>query len=162
MSKSSLPRSQFTAPLRERLAQGRPQFAAAVEKEQRVEQFCQNIRAQLREQRERFGLEQSAVAAKLEIGQPAVSRLENGSGDIGLKTLFRYADAIGVKPLVLFIPSERQIKERLDQARDETKHGPSTRTPAEAAQEAQESLLRALSESFSESFPDIAVKLTAT
>lgn len=108
-----MPDNQGMAPLREKFSRGRPMLAGAIERERQVEDFCKRIRTQLREQRENRGLDQKAIAQKLEIGQSAVSRLENGAGDVGLKTLFRYAAALGLKPMLLFLPSEPVIAQHV-------------------------------------------------
>jgi transcriptional regulator with XRE-family HTH domain len=147
------------AGLRVKLARGRPKFAAAVGKELQAEGFCQGIRAQLRTRRERLGLDQVAIATKLEIGQPSVSRIENGSGDIGLKTLFRYADAIGLKPVVLFVPSEARIAQQLTQRADLTRPLKDQALVAGAVQQAHETILRAMSDNMSDTLPEFAVKL---
>jgi transcriptional regulator with XRE-family HTH domain len=148
---------QGTASLREKLARTRPSFAAAIAREQRVEGFCQDIRAQLKVRRELLGLGQAEIATKLEIGQSAVSKLENGNGDIGLKTLFRYADALGVKPFVLFIPSEDRIAEQIVESRADTTPAESHMATAGAVQEAQEHLLRTVSDAL----PEVVAKLAA-
>jgi transcriptional regulator with XRE-family HTH domain len=41
------------------------------------------------------GLSQADVARIMSTSQPAVARLESGTGDVRLSTLARYADALG-------------------------------------------------------------------
>jgi DNA-binding XRE family transcriptional regulator len=45
--------------------------------------------------RQAEGLSQADVARVMGTSQPAVARLESGSGDVRLTTLARYADALG-------------------------------------------------------------------
>jgi transcriptional regulator with XRE-family HTH domain len=165
---TKLPENSGASSLRLRLAQDRPGFSAAVEMEERVEAFCQDIRSQLKQRREKLSLDQSSVAAKLEVSQSAISKIENGSGDIGLKTLFRYADALGVKPLILFMQSKDQIADQIIERRGiadkiTEARGEANREYAEAAvaadavQEVQEHLLRTMSDVL----PEMAVKLAS-
>jgi transcriptional regulator with XRE-family HTH domain len=46
-------------------------------------------------ERQRLGLSQTEVAARMKTSQSAVARLEAGDGDIRLSTLHRYASAVG-------------------------------------------------------------------
>ena len=50
---------------------------------------------QLVEQRQRLGLSQTEVAARMGTSQSAVARLERGDADVRLSTLHRYAEALG-------------------------------------------------------------------
>ena len=52
------------------------------------------IEALVRE-RERLGLSQTIVAARMGTSQSAVARLEAGDGDMRVSTLARYAAAVG-------------------------------------------------------------------
>ncbi len=47
--------------------------------------------------RQRSGLSQTEVAARMGTSQSAVARLESGSGDVRLSTLERYAAAVGAR-----------------------------------------------------------------
>lgn len=68
------------------------------------------VRRKLRLQRNAAGLSQDEVAERLGISQPAVSRIERpGSGDIGLRTLFRYAAAIDCVPEISFRPKDEHL-----------------------------------------------------
>jgi predicted transcriptional regulator len=51
--------------------------------------------ADLVEARQRLGLSQTEVAARMGTSQSAVARLESGDGDVRLSSLQRYADALG-------------------------------------------------------------------
>lgn len=134
-----------TAGMLERYSRGRPHVISAIEKEQLVEEFCQGIRAKLKNVREKLGLEQKDVAKTMEIGQPAVSRIENGAGDIGLKTLCRYADAVGMRPYIVFMPSRTQLIEQMAEAGtvQHSEHG--IVAAADAMQSAGDVLLDAVS-----------------
>ena len=82
--------------IRKKLAAQYPQFAEADRREQNIESFCLQLRARLKEARKNLGIDQAKLADKMQVGQPMVSRIETGTGDIGLKTLCRYADALGL------------------------------------------------------------------
>ncbi len=53
------------------------------------------IVADLVQVRQRLGLSQTEVAARMGTSQSAVARLESGDGDVRLSSLQRYADALG-------------------------------------------------------------------
>lgn len=146
-----------TAALRDMLIPGRPQFEAALEKERQVELFCQQIRSDLKARRERIGLDQAVLAKKLEIGQSAVSRLENGRGDIGMKTLYRYADALGMTPVVIFVPSKERIAEEIMGVIRPDDAGALRENAVGAALKAQEMLLRGMSDAI----PAVAAKIAS-
>jgi predicted transcriptional regulator len=46
-------------------------------------------------ERQRRGLSQTEIAARMRTSQSAVARLESGAGDVRLSTLQRYAAAVG-------------------------------------------------------------------
>jgi transcriptional regulator with XRE-family HTH domain len=95
--------------LRTRMAAENPAFAAAVDMESQADSFCRMIRASLREQRMAQNLDQSEIAARLDMTQSAVSKIENGEGDIGMKTIFRYAQALGLLPMYTFMVDSRRL-----------------------------------------------------
>lgn len=95
--------------LRNRLAAESPGFALAIDVERQSERFCQEVRDGLRGQRKKMGLDQVAVAKRLDMTQSAVSKIEAGEGDIGLKTVFRYAQSLGLRPVCVFIPTGDQL-----------------------------------------------------
>ena len=51
--------------------------------------------ADLVDARQKLGLSQTEVAARMGTSQSAVARLESGDGDVRLSSLQRYADALG-------------------------------------------------------------------
>lgn len=53
--------------------------------------------AELAANRQRLGLSQTEVAARMGTSQSAVARLESGGSDARLSTLERYAEALGVE-----------------------------------------------------------------
>jgi transcriptional regulator with XRE-family HTH domain len=85
--------------LRSQLTEMNPAFSGAVALEDAAERFCREVRENLRDQRKAHGLDQSAVAEILDMTQSAVSKIESGEGDIGMKTVFRYANALGLIPV---------------------------------------------------------------
>jgi transcriptional regulator with XRE-family HTH domain len=60
-----------------------------------TERRRQALLADLVAQRRAAGLSQAEVAARMGTSQPAVARVEAGSGDVRLSTLERYAAAVG-------------------------------------------------------------------
>jgi predicted transcriptional regulator len=58
--------------------------------------------------RQRLGLSQTAVAARMGTSQSAVARLEAGRGDLRLSTLSRYAAALDTS--VSFAVAEDEIR----------------------------------------------------
>jgi transcriptional regulator with XRE-family HTH domain len=95
--------------LRSQLIEGNPAYAAAVDLENSAESFCRDVRNNLREQRKGLGLDQKAVGDLLDLTQSAVSKIESGEGDLGLKTVFRYAHALGLVPVCMFLPDSEQL-----------------------------------------------------
>ena len=94
--------------LRRRLAEASPDFAAASAEEAWIDQFCAYVRRQLQEHRERQGLLQGDVAQRLGLTQSAISKIESGRGDLGLRTVARYARALGLRPNLTFSPDREQ------------------------------------------------------
>lgn len=95
--------------LRAQLAEGNPAYVVAVDVENETERFCRDLRASLRDQRRAQKLDQTDVAERLDMTQSAVSKIESGDGDIGMKTVFRYAHALGLVPVCIFLPDSSQL-----------------------------------------------------
>lgn len=95
--------------LRTQLAEGNPAYELAVELENDAESFCGEVRSSLRNLRKSQGFDQKSVAELLDMTQSAVSKIENGDGDLGVKTVFRYAHALGLRPVCVFVPTGRQL-----------------------------------------------------
>jgi len=91
---------------RERAGREVPELRDALAGEADAQEFCRAVRDELRTHRKASGIDQATLASAMDLTQPAVSRIERGSGDMGLMTLFRYARALGLKPfLTLTQPS---------------------------------------------------------
>jgi transcriptional regulator with XRE-family HTH domain len=98
---------------RDRLAAEIPEFRQAVDAEAEAEAFCRSMREQLRGLRKDLRVDQAALGQVIGLTQSAVSRIERGTGDIGLKTLFRYARALERKPFVTFTVSAGSVVEEV-------------------------------------------------
>ena len=95
--------------LRSQLTEMNPAFSDAVALEDDAERFCREARSNLREQRKAQGLDQGAVAKLLDMTQSAVSKIESGEGDIGMKTVFRYAQALGLIPVFTLMKDSSRL-----------------------------------------------------
>lgn len=95
--------------LQSELAALNPRYADAVKLERDAENFCRDVRLGLRENRRAQGLDQADIARMLDLTQSAVSKIESGEGDIGLKTVFRYAYALGLIPVCTFLPDSSRL-----------------------------------------------------
>lgn len=108
--------------LRSQLVEDNPAYALAVDLENEAESFCRDVRNTLREQRKAQKLDQSELAARLDMTQSAVSKIESGDGDIGVKTIFRYAQALGLIPVCLLVPDSRRLFPESAAAAAEAQH----------------------------------------
>ncbi|MCB2102624.1 MAG: helix-turn-helix transcriptional regulator [Rhodobacterales bacterium] len=95
--------------LRDRLAEEVPEFGEAVRLGADAEAFCRAVRQALRAHRKNQHLEQGDLGERLDLSQSAVSRMERGQGDLGLKSVYRYARALGLQPIITFAPSAESI-----------------------------------------------------
>lgn len=87
-----MPRDFVDEIIKER-SRSNPSFPDMVEAAERRRELLRK----LSEQREREGLSQTLVAARMETSQSAVARIESGEADVKMSTLERYAAAIGRK-----------------------------------------------------------------
>jgi len=71
---------------------------------QNAETIIQSLRARLRDERLKHHIEQKDLASRMGVSQSAVSKFETERGDAGLRTVTRMADALGLIPLVVFVP----------------------------------------------------------
>ena len=94
--------------IKQELSAGNPQFAAALGEEADAEKFCRSVRDDLKSKRQQKKIDQTELGRRLDMSQSAVSKVEIGSGDLGLKTLYRFADELGFRPIVLLVPSHRE------------------------------------------------------
>ncbi len=60
--------------------------------------------------RARAGLTQQELAERMGTTQSAIARLEGGGRLPSMKTLLRYAQATGARPVVKLVPENRQAK----------------------------------------------------
>ena len=118
--------------LRDRLQELAP--PGALEADENADVFCQAVRLNLRTLRKQCQVDQSELAKRLDMTQSAVSKIEGGTGDLGLKTLYRYVEALGHRPELLLLQSYQS---------------------ASAIEEAQSKLLRSMSESISASMAQL-------
>lgn len=95
--------------LRDRLAKEIVEFGVV---SKLTEEFCQAVRAELKKHRLRLKMEQKELAERMDISQSAVSKIETGDGDMGLKNVSRYATALGLKPVILFVPNAQELFEK--------------------------------------------------
>ncbi len=135
--------------LRDRLAAENPSFAAAVEATSRADAFCQSVRQDLRALRKQRGLNQAELGEIMDRTQSAVSKIETGQGDLGLQAVYRYAEAMGCHPVMVFMPSADAMAKQ------------SEGEPAEAAlrlENAQTALLRSMSGNIADMAVDLMKK----
>lgn len=88
--------------LRDSLAADIPAFAEAVATRRRADSQVADLRRQLRDRRIAMNLDQQAMADRMGVSQSAISKIENGTGDLGYRTIYRYAAALGVEPVLGF------------------------------------------------------------
>jgi ribosome-binding protein aMBF1 (putative translation factor) len=90
--------------LRSRLAEQNPEFAAAEGISAGADAFCADVRRMLRDHREKQSATQTDVARKLAVRQSLISKVESAEGDLGLKTVYKYALALGFRPALVLLP----------------------------------------------------------
>jgi transcriptional regulator with XRE-family HTH domain len=73
---------------------------------QNAETIIQSIRSRLRDERLKYRIDQKDLASRMGVSQSAVSKFETERGDAGLRTVTRMADALGLVPLVAFVPKK--------------------------------------------------------
>lgn len=140
--------------LRETLQRDNPHFQAAVTAGREANAFVQSVRADLAAHRKLADLSQEDVGQRLDLGQSAISKFENGQGDLSMKTVYRFAQALGFRPVLLMVPSARAPVtvasadsggDLLTDPHAAIGDGP-TSARAVAVEEAQVALLRGLSD----------------
>lgn len=97
----------------DQLSEQSPAFAEAMSLEAWTDELSRRVREELRQKRDRSELSQTEVAKRMGVDQSAISKLENGNGDIGLKTLMRFAIALNYVPLIVFAPCPQEVRESL-------------------------------------------------
>lgn len=145
--------------LRDRLAKDHPAFAAAAEIESGAEAFCQAVRGDLRALREQRGLNQTELGEIMDMTQSAVCKIETGQGDLGLKSIYRFAEATGCRPVLVFLPSAQALAQH-GEAEPEAAQGaeedPAAMELAVRMEQAQVALLRSVSGDISEMAAEFA------
>ncbi|HEY5305658.1 MAG TPA: helix-turn-helix transcriptional regulator [Pseudolabrys sp.] len=104
---------QGLAKMRSVLRESIPAFAAAENSAQGAEHFCHSVRQDLQRRRKAQRVGQADVGVRLGLSQSAVSKIETGKGDLSLKTLYLYAEALGLEPAVVFVPSALSMESLL-------------------------------------------------
>lgn len=133
--------------LRERLAEDSPAYAEAVALEREAEAFCQSIRGELRKRRKAKKLDQQELGLLIGLTQSAISRIERSEGDIGLKSIYRYARALGLRPFIAFTPSAEDLLSGVVSEPGETEQlGKELRQAADHFTGEQAKLMQSLSE----------------
>jgi len=105
--------------MRGRLARTIAGYGEAVEAEGHAESFCRELRQSLREQRKQMQLDQKTLAERLDMTQSAISKIESGEGDFGVKTLFRYAHALGLRPVFTYMAASSATASEAERAMEE-------------------------------------------
>ncbi|MGH7042968.1 MAG: helix-turn-helix domain-containing protein [Acetobacteraceae bacterium] len=95
------PALQGLATMRDVLRHEVPGFGEAEAQARDADAFAAAVRADLRAHRRALGLDQTAFGARLGLSQSAISKIETGSGELGLGTVARYAEALGCRPVLL-------------------------------------------------------------
>jgi transcriptional regulator with XRE-family HTH domain len=93
--------------LRNRLEIEKPAFRTASKLERRADRFDERMRLELKSRRKRLKWEQKELGARLGYSQSAISKLESGQAELSLKALYRMADAMGLHPIIAFVPAVR-------------------------------------------------------
>jgi len=142
--------------MREGLRKSNPDFAEAEAGVRDAVNFCMSVRRELRQRRKTIKLDQSKLGEMLGLSQSAVSKIENGRGDMGLETLYEYADAVGLRPAVVFVPTAHAMADRESES---SKSHPGEQTPKEdyvlppkAVEAAQIAMIQTLTKSIPEIF----------
>ena len=135
--------------MRKGLRKADPGFAAAEAAVREAVAFCASVRSELRQRRKDVGLDQSELGERLGLTQSAVSKIENGRGDIGLETVYEYADAVGLRPVVVFVPAAQTMADRASAASAQTGVAPAGEgnVPAKAVEAAQIAVIQAVTKS---------------
>lgn len=94
-----------------------PQVATAAPVTKRPDGGLDDIGPRLGEMRRSLGMTQLDVAYKMGTTQPALARLEKGEAKANLRTLARYAEALGRRAVVQLTPSSDAVPRRLGESR---------------------------------------------
>jgi transcriptional regulator with XRE-family HTH domain len=136
------------ADLQDTLRRDSPKYVAAERSEEAAETFCYTIRKGLRDHRKALRIDQEHVAGHLNVTQSAISKLETGAGDLSLKTLYRFSEALGLRPVVNFVQSASSVAEALGTKDVEVSTMSSEVPISTAVERLQVEMLRVISEAF--------------
>jgi transcriptional regulator with XRE-family HTH domain len=109
-----------------------PQIATPAPVIARADGGLDDIGPRLGEMRRSLGMTQLDVAFRMGTTQPALARLEKGEAKANLRTLSRYAEALGRRAVVQLTPSTDAVPRRLGESRLSGR-GPSGNGTAQAA-----------------------------
>ncbi len=135
--------------LRNRLAAADPRFNAAAGVERDAEALCDEVRSDLKAYRDTLGVSQKELAKRVELGQSAISKIESGRGDLSLKTVFRMANALGLRPVLAFAPATHAAEDHPSPAETST-------ATAALASAVQEDLIRKIPDIIQEAVARLA------
>jgi transcriptional regulator with XRE-family HTH domain len=94
-----------------------PEVAAPAPVKPRADGALDDIGPRLGDMRRSLGMTQLDVAFKMGTTQPALARLEKGEAKANLRTLSRYAEALGRRAVVQLTPSTDTVQRRLGDSR---------------------------------------------
>ena len=101
------------AALNAKIASEVPGYAEGLAATRGAHDYAQALRMKLIESRKNRRIDQTEIANRMGITQSAVSKIETGTGDIGLQTLFRYARALELTLRLDLVPAtEEKAKAR--------------------------------------------------
>lgn len=86
-----------------------PAFRGASDRGRRAKAFAERSRDDLRAFRIELHLEQTDLANAVGYSQSAISKVEKGQTELTLVMLYRLADAMGLRPVVSFVPAARVL-----------------------------------------------------
>jgi transcriptional regulator with XRE-family HTH domain len=93
--------------VRSRLEVENPVFRAASILERRADRFVERVRVELKSRRKKLRWDQQQLGRRIGFSQSAISKLESGQAELSLKALYRMADAMGLRPVIAFVPAVR-------------------------------------------------------
>jgi|GEM_PF-1896101 len=74
-----------------------------VDRQNAAAEYCGQVRNALKALRKQRGRSQKQIAEAMGVNQSVISRIErDGNTEIGLDTVFRYAQALGLQPVLQF------------------------------------------------------------
>lgn len=78
-------------------------------------EFCENIGLNIKFYRQHLHCTQSAMSEKIDMDVRYLSDIERGNKNITLKTLYKIADVLNIRPMDLFVfPQNKNIDSKKD------------------------------------------------